>query len=535
MSVSSRKSFAAICGVVAWLAILCSPVAVATSPEAVLAGKELFEREWPARNPSIGNDGLGPLFNAKSCVACHHQGGAGGGGDTRFNAIAIGIESVHSNRPQTSSLVLKSFLEALYPGFGSGGATMTTTPIPHHSVAPLFASARNAVLKRVLTQPSAEGGPADVESLRTANQIPIVFTKKIGRNQLTAQARLFQRNTTSLFGAGLIDSIPPNELVRQAKIQERNREISGRVSVLADGSAGRFGWRANASRLAHFVDRACANELGLETKRRRQAPDPTQPRYRNPAADINDEQIGLMTAFISNLPAPQELAPRDDQHRAELARGRKLFQSIGCAACHVPQLGTVKGIYSDLLLHDMGPKLYDYDAAEPYVVKVTPVYDRGRIVPETAANTPTAYYGAAQPLPPRYMGPSFVTPRGNQKTKDYKTISVGREYGRKTLAVLGPRASLTAEVREEIGFDRKLKPSMTTQEWRTPPLWGLRDSAPYMHDGRAETVLEAIMLHQGEAERTRDRFLAAPIADRQAMLALLQTFVAPPHASPAEL
>ena len=37
------------------------------------------------------------------------------------------------------------------------------------------------------------------------------------------------------------------------------------------------------------------------------------------------------------------------------------------------------------------------------------------------------------------------------------------------------------------------------QEWRTPPLWGVRDSAPYMHDGRAETLLEAISMHDGEA------------------------------------
>ena len=67
------------------------------------------------------------------------------------------------------------------------------------------------------------------------------------------------------------------------------------------------------------------------------------------------------------------------------------------------------------------------------------------------------------------------------------------------------------------------------QEWRTPPLWGLRDSAPYLHDGRAQTVLEAIALHDGEAAGTRDRFLQLSLADRQAVLAFLDTFVAPPH------
>jgi CxxC motif-containing protein (DUF1111 family) len=65
------------------------------------------------------------------------------------------------------------------------------------------------------------------------------------------------------------------------------------------------------------------------------------------------------------------------------------------------------------------------------------------------------------------------------------------------------------------------------REWRTPPLWGVRDSAPYMHDGRAETLLEAIVIHEGEAQRTRDRFLNLSLSDRHALLAFLETLVAP--------
>ena len=40
------------------------------------------------------------------------------------------------------------------------------------------------------------------------------------------------------------------------------------------------------------------------------------------------------------------------------------------------------------------------------------------------------------------------------------------------------------------------------QEWRTPPLWGVADSPPYLHDGRAYTLEDAIRLHDGEAEGT---------------------------------
>ena len=46
----------------------------------------------------------------------------------------------------------------------------------------------------------------------------------------------------------------------------------------------------------------------------------------------------------------------------------------------------------------------------------------------------------------------------------------------------------------------------TSQEWRTPPLWGLRDSAPYLHDGRAATVDQAIALHGGQGAAAAQRY-----------------------------
>lgn len=73
----------------------------------------------------------------------------------------------------------------------------------------------------------------------------------------------------------------------------------------------------------------------------------------------------------------------------------------------------------------------------------------------------------------------------------------------------------------------EIKGTNVAQEWRTPPLWGVRDSAPYMHDGRAETLLEAITMHDGEGAATRDRFLNLSLPDRHAIIAFLNTMVAP--------
>ena len=64
-------------------------------------------------------------------------------------------------------------------------------------------------------------------------------------------------------------------------------------------------------------------------------------------------------------------------------------------------------------------------------------------------------------------------------------------------------------------------------EWRTPPLWGVADSAPYMHDGRAPTLADAIKLHGGQGARARNNFLKLNPADQSRLFAFLQTLRAP--------
>jgi CxxC motif-containing protein (DUF1111 family) len=57
--------------------------------------------------------------------------------------------------------------------------------------------------------------------------------------------------------------------------------------------------------------------------------------------------------------------------------------------------------------------------------------------------------------------------------------------------------------------------------FRTPPLWGVRTSAPYLHDGRASSLRAAILLHDGEALAVRRAFEALPGRDQAAMVAFL--------------
>ncbi len=64
-------------------------------------------------------------------------------------------------------------------------------------------------------------------------------------------------------------------------------------------------------------------------------------------------------------------------------------------------------------------------------------------------------------------------------------------------------------------------------EWRTPPLWGVADSAPYMHDGRANTLEDAIRLHGGQGSRAAGRFAALNPREQSQLIAFLKTLKAP--------
>ena len=544
-------------GVLLLSGILPAPSeSLAASPMTIQQGKQLFEQQWPTGNPAFGGDGLGPLFNGSSCVTCHHQGGIGGGGDSRFNAKTLGIEQFTITGPGVTNDIVGKLLRSFYPGFvGPGGAIVNTAGIPHHGGSSALDMLRQTLMNQVPAEFSAEGGSSDASEVRRAFDTPILYTTQDGVHRLSLRARLFQRNTPALFGLGLVDEITRDQMRAQARRQEGHPEISGRPSTLSDGRFGRFGWRANMATLIEFTDQACANEVGLKTQRKPQPADPLTPNYRNPVPDISDAQIQAIHAFTANLPAPSRAYPDDKAERLKVARGEQVFTAVGCAVCHVPDMAPAKGLYSDMLLHDMGSRSYDLNHAEPYIREIRPV--RETVLVRQQSNTSSAstesYHGGttvvSRPEIRRSVSRHFEFTAPKQPTSQREIVMLdvdqwetrGPDAPGKNGAPDkndAPRENdrLAAE-RERKSFrrseflDLKIEKTNFNQEWRTTPLWGLKDSAPYLHDGRAETVLEAISMHDGEAAGTRDRFLMLSIADRNALLAFLDTFVAPPQAA----
>jgi RNA polymerase sigma factor (sigma-70 family) len=409
---------------------------VRAAREDVARGAMLFARDWVPNDPRAhGGDGLGPVYNETSCLACHGQGAPGGAGPDGKNVILVTATPTNGQRADESRRA------RIHPGFANGRSTVLHrygTDLGYASWRRRFYNSRQGErtepgrdpvgrqIHAVLSQTSRERGLAG-----GAQSLPAIDGFAL---------TLSQRNAPALFGAGQLDAIPRKALAAVAAQQPA--EIRGRVSRTRDGRVGRFGWKGQVATLQEFVRGACATELGLEVPGHSQAASPLAPSAKAKGLDMTEKELDELVAYIRALPVPVALDPSGPHGTSEMREGRRLFADIGCADCHTPTLANVRGIYSDLLLHDMGESLSD----------------------------------------------------------------IGSSYG-----IEGP--------------DSPGGPS--PREWRTPPLWGFRDSGPYLHDGRAQDLEETVALHGGQGQISARRFFALSREDRFRIEAFLNSLVAP--------
>ena len=258
-------------------------------------------------------EGLGPVFNGKSCAECHAVPSVGGSEpnvgvarETRIGRIFNGVFD-----PLDGSVSVNR-----------GGGLLQQRAI----------SLPGCHLKGEVVPPEAT-----IVSLR---------------------------NSTPLFGAGLIEAIP-KETIEQNGLSNRGRPNYVFNPDTGGTELGRFGWKAQVATLHQFAGDAYLNELGVTS--------PSFPHENLPqgepmpsgcdrVADPEDDGSGVteFTNFMRFL-APAPRRPVTDQVQA----GAQLFSQVGCASCHVPTMMTGPNsvaalsnkpvnLFSDLLLHDVG-------------------------------------------------------------------------------------------------------------------------------------------------------------------------------------
>lgn len=471
-------------------------------------GRRIFTRNWVAGEPlAPRGDGLGPVFNAQSCAECHRQGGVGGGGPIENNALQLSTRRGES----LSQFTFRNRLSRIHPGFTAGlpaGQMNSATPLHRFGVGADYTTFLQGISQRFTLVPDGgEFGPNAV-----ALQ-PIAAS----RDERGVMLFVSQRNTPALFGLGLLDAVPDVLLHAIAAEQPwRHAGVSGRVAPAPTG-AGRFGWRGQRAHLTEFVLDACAVELGLQAPGRRQGIDPRDPTHEPRGLDIDLAQVASLTAFIAALPRPRAEMPTRVDAALHVEDGERLFGETGCAACHLPTLGAIEEVYTDLLLHDLGPSLADPVAATPITVAVVQEFVRFR---EFKSNDVAKLNSTfSPPRPQRSFQQSSSGGYGGQRIggAPSASVTVGAPSGSFSGGVVGRAVSQVP------------LPTNTECEYRTPPLWGARDSAPYLHDGRADSFVEAVAYHAGEAAWSRNQFFALSLSQRSALLAFLETLAAPPE------
>jgi len=187
--------------------------------------------------------------------------------------------------------------------------------------------------------------------------------------------------------------------------------------------------------------------------------------------EVDSGMLSTMVGYLAQLEVPLMRPPRDPGLLDAFAVGRASFDTLGCAGCHVPALEL------DATKLDVRAEPGRTPLGAPVVVDVAKDGDQPKIEPRYAGDETS------------YLVPLF---------SDLKRHDMGP-----ALATQEPQGTIPA------------------RHFLTRPLWGLAETAPYLHDGRAPTVDEAIVMHGGEAVPARDAYLALDARGRSALRVFL--------------
>ncbi|MBY0273752.1 thiol oxidoreductase [Candidatus Binatia bacterium] len=430
--------------------------------------------------------GLGPLFNTQACQGCHNQDGRG-------------------SPPATADEPLISML--LHLGIADAAAPDGVRPDPIYGDQ---------------LQPLGDGVPGEASPFIVVDEIPgaypdgepyvlhrpTSFIRGAAYGDLDPDVAWSPRVAPTMIGLGLLEAVSEADVLAHADPDDRDRDgISGRPNFADDillgvRRLGRFGVKATQPSILQQAAGAYRGDIGATNSLYPTGPcTELQAACRERAAEtddgapeIADVQLALVEFYSRHLAVPVRRGWDESTgtFTPEVLRGREVFHESGCAGCHVPSFRT--GVAAGSLLGDVAL----FELTQP-------------ATPLTTLSEQTIWPYTDLLL--HDMGGSCAPTV--RETADGASCSDGPDC---------------SWVRRCEGLaDGLAQGEASGTEWRTPPLWGLglvqvvNPRAGFLHDGRARTIEEAILWHDGEARAARDRFTAAGRTDRAALLAFLGT------------
>ncbi len=321
------------------------------------SGNSFFNQAWvQAPSSTAARDGLGPLFNARSCAACHFKDGRG--------------------RPPLTDdeEFLGMLLRLSVPGDEPHGAV---TPEPNYGgqLQPFAVAGVPAEGRPKVSYSERVGAYADGEAFTLLE--PSYSVTALAYGDFAANVRISPRVAPAIIGLGLLEAVPRARLEELADPEDQDGDgISGRVNWVWDAEAGelaigRMGWKAEQPSVRLQSAGAFQGDIGMTTSifpsqdcAPAQADCLAAPTGGEP--EFDDSLLHRMEIYGRLVAVPARTRYAD----ADILRGKALFSQAGCASCHTPShvtgdsdlpelVGQTIWPYTDMLLHDMGAGLSD--------------------------------------------------------------------------------------------------------------------------------------------------------------------------------
>jgi CxxC motif-containing protein (DUF1111 family) len=303
-------------------------------------------------------------------------------------------------------------------------------------------------------------------------------------------------------------------------------DVSGVVGIDPDLVVRAMGWKGDAPIVRNITMGASVFGMGMQAE---EAIWKTPGGGKNPDPDgdgvtreLSVGDITAMTVYTAALETPTTFArlarlnfvkPPTPAQTAQIDAGRAVFAAVGCAACHTPEMPLTNTRFEEPTLRGNG-NYYDRTLAAH-----DPGYDPKR---------PFTFDILRDALPPR----AEPRPGGGatiQLYGDLKRHAMGR-------LLADPAGADESDGADGDALKYDGKPVMIpADQFLTAELWGVGNTGPWLHDNRAGTLQEAILLHgedappppggpgRSEAQEARDAFKARPPADRDAVVAFLKS------------
>lgn len=427
-------------------------------------GNAFFRQPWviaPASTDS--RDGLGALFNVAACQSCHVKDGRGHApmtSDDDADSLLIRLAMPATTDEQRQQLQNSLIEKVVHPMYGGQLQDRGIQGVP--------AEARIAVQWTDKPVTFADG---HIETLRA----PTFNLTKPGYGAFDDDLMVSPRVALPMIGLGLLEQIPDEAIKKQA-VDNKNRtngDISGKFNWVMDpqtgkAALGRFGWKAGQTKLITQNQSAFNEDMGLTSNiRPHESCMPTQTACMNATTGADEQGNGKspvevndeVAKFVEFYTRNLAVPHRRNADDKLVLAGKKRFYDMGCQSCHTPRYQLPKT--DDDHLEQHGQVIYPYT--------------------------------------------------------DLLLHDMGDDLADRTIAGKLPAKDIQVEF------------LANSYEWRTPALWGIGlaqtvdPQATFLHDGRARTLMEAVLWHGVEAQKQQQKVLKLDKQGRTELNAFLQS------------